>query len=551
MADLYSVARGLVHNHGRELDILLQQGVFKPVFLYHVVIFHSLPMIGLVLAHRGARYVIFALCLGFAFEIFKNHRALIGGNGYMLGLIIAWWLVWTATLLVFTDVEHDFQRIERAASGDIEPPNGTSPTSLTNGIDEELDQAKLDGQAKSDGNQSSTTSISDGQQKPETQDTTARYTNEHETFHWQSYPHKLSRRLDWCAGLLFNLRGPEWNWRAPHMGPIPRSVNAQLQPGSVLENLQVADDASLVPAKKHLRGAFVLFITSYFILDGLKFLMMHDPYFLATGGPDSVPPFPFSYLASSSLLLRFYHCFFSCMGVYVALVFVTALNPIIFLGLSLAFPNAARKLTSAPLDASWLYSDTFGPFIEPVLDNGLAGCWGRWWHQLFRYGFVATARWILCLLPSSLGKDSRVKRITYVVVAFALSGIVHASGSFTQFIPTRPLSGPLLFFLSQGVAIVVENIFKTVLFPLLPLAATPRWLRRTANAVFVFCWLLYSGAFIADDFARGGLWLMEPLPFSPLRGLGLVQGEGFWCWREPWFQYWTDGTYWGSGIRVI
>lgn len=471
----------------------------------------------------------------------------------MVGLITAWWLVWTTTLFVLTDVEHDFQRVERAANPDMKPLDSSGTTSLTNTIDEELDSTQLDGESKTDANgmtiRQAGKSRLNGQSKPELKDTTAACADE--VFFWQPYPQTFSHRLNWCAGLLYNLRGPEWNWRAPHMGPIPRAVHTQLHPGLALENFPVADYASIVRAKQRLRDAFILFIKSYLILDALKFLMMHDPYFLGTGGPDSVPPFPISYLATSHLLLRLYHCIVSCVAVYVALTFVTALNPIIFLGLSLAFPGASRKLTAAPLDASWLYSDTFGPFIEPVLDNGLAGCWGRWWHQLFRYGFVATARWLLSLLPARLGKDSRVKPVVYALVAFSMSGFVHASGSYTQIRHTRPLSGPFLFFFMQGVAIIVENIFKTMILPRLPLANAPRWLRRITNAVVVFCWLLYSGPFIADDFARGGLWVMEPLPFSPLRALGLVQNEGAWCWRESWFQHWSDGTYWGSGIRVI
>lgn len=553
MEDLH-LSRGLARSHEQELDILIRQGAYKPIFLYHVVLFQCLPLIGLVITRRRAlRYMLFAVCLAFAFDIFKNRRALVGGNGYMLGLITAWWLVWTATLFVYTDVEHDFQRVERAANADTKPLNGSGKTSLTNTLDGELDSTQLDGQPKTDVNgiiiQQASKSMPKGQSQLEPKDMTTACAGE--VFYWQPYPRKFSHRLNWCAGLLYNLRGPEWNWRAPHMGPIPQSTHAQLHPAPALENFPVADDCPTMRAKQRLRNAFISFIKSYLVLDALKLLMMHDPYFLGTGGPDAVPPFPISLFITSNLLLRFYHCLVSCVAVYVALVFVTALNPIIFLGLSLAFPNASRKLTAAPLDAPWLYSDTFGPFIEPVLDNGLAGCWGRWWHQLFRFGFVATARWILSLVPARLAKDSRVKPIVYALVAFSISGFVHACGSYTQFRSTRPLLGPFLFFFMQGVAIIGENFFKTIILPKLPFLNAPRWLRRTANAVVVFCWLLYSGPFIADDFARGGLWVMEPLPVSPLRALGLVQHEGGWCWRESWFQYWSDGTYWGSGIRVI
>ncbi|KAJ6107407.1 hypothetical protein N7523_008730 [Penicillium sp. IBT 18751x] len=520
MADLYGTSRDLVQSHEKQLESLLLQGVYKPVFLYHVVFFNCLPIIGMVIPRRrSTRYVrqyIYAISLAFALEMLRNHRTLLGGNGYMLGMMIAWWLVWCTTLFVFMDIEHDFQRIERgaklAAEGDF-PPGNTL---------EKSNQADT-------GDQSSQS-----------------------LFHWQSYPRKFSHRLEWCAGLLFNLRGPEWNWRVPHLGPLPHSVHKHLQSEFLSKKFHAESDATCMTSKQRLRAAFKTFLQSYLLLDILKVVMMRDPYFRGTSGYDSMPPFPMSYLAPFPLLVTIYRYLLSCIGVYVALNFVTSLNPICFLGLSLAFPNASRKLTAAPLDEAWLYADSFGPFISPVLDHGIAGCWGRWWHQLFRYGFTATARWICACLPTRFAANEQIKQVLYIVVAFTISGLIHACGSYTQLAETKPFSGPFLFFSLQSIAIICEHIFKKAIFPRLPLVSgTPRWLRRTANAVLVFFWLLYSGGFIADDFARGALWLMEPIPFSPLRGLGLANGDGWWCWKEPWFQYWSDGTYWGSGIRII
>jgi hypothetical protein len=530
----------LVQSYADELDSLIEQGVHKPVFLYHLVIINLLPLIGLVIPRRGAtRYVrpaIFALSLGIAVEMLSRRRALLGGNGYMIGLMTAWWLLWSATLFVFSDVENDFRRIERgatAAESIDDQVNEGRGASQSYSVDSKCSLANSDTTVSSDSNG---LAVADSGL---------------EKFHWQSYPRKLTHRLEWCAGLLLNLRGPEWNWRVSHLGPLPRSVHTQLHAGFVASKVRAHDDATYTTAKTRLRAALWTFLQGYLLLDCLKVLMMRDAYFRGFITNEISPPFPFSHFASFPLLIRLYHCFISSVGVYVALQYVTSLNPIFFLGLSMAFPNAARKLTGAPLDASWLYADSFGPFVSSVLDHGLAGCWSRWWHQLFRYGFTATASWILSLFPAKWSADPRVKRITYVLIAFAVSGLLHASGSHTQFPNTHPLSGPFLFFFLQSLAILVENIFKTVIFPRLPLADTPRWVRRTANAVFVSCWLLYSGAFIADDFARGGLWLMEPVPISPLRGLGLAYDQGWWCWDKPWFRYWSDGTYWESGLRVI
>jgi hypothetical protein len=528
MADpRYGSYRDLAKNFETELDILIEQGIYKPIFLYHVVIIHALPIIGMVIpSSRGGKYVrkvLFALCIGIALEILQNRRAVVGGNGYMLGLMTAWWLIWTATLLIFTDIEHDFKRIER------KPKQSTRINKNEHGTTEKPLDSK--------------TSLSEKQ-----------VTN---AFVWQSYPSKFSHRLDWAAGLFFNLRGPEWNWRTPHLDPLPRLVHSQLHSG-FSDKINAQEGSAYPTGKERLRAAFRKFFISYLVLDTFKvIILMPDLYFQGIAPADSLspPPFPFFYfpgLAIHPALAQLCRCIYSAGSVFFALEFVTSLNPIFFLGLSLAFPNGARNFTAAPLAASWLYSDTFGPFIQPVLDDGLAGCWGRWWHQLFRNGFMNTARWILSLLPASLVSHPQFRRVTYVVVAFCLSGFIHACGSHTQLASTYPVSGPFLFFALQSVAVMAEQVSEIIIFPNLPLGGTPKWLRRAANFVFVFCWLMTSGALIANDFARGGLWLMEPVPISPLRGLGFgLPGHGWWCWKDPWFRYWSDGSYWGSGIRVL
>ncbi|KAJ5198845.1 hypothetical protein N7491_000589 [Penicillium cf. griseofulvum] len=515
MADPLSY-KDLAKNYERQLDTLVKEGTFKPVFLYHVIILNILPLIGLVIPRsRGGQYVrkgIFVLCIAIAVEILQHRRAVIGGNGYMLGLITAWWLIWNATLFMFTDLEHDFKRIER------------KPVDIKSQNDTKLEPNTVK-QRDSD------------------------------LFVWRSYPEHFWHRLEWSAGLLFNLRGPEWNWRASHLGPLPRPIHDQLH-SEFMGRINACEPSAYPSGKDRLKAAFRKFFISYLVLDTLKvIILMPDPYFRGLTPANSLSPFPFFYFKNLTLhpvISHFCHRLYSAISVYFALEFVTSLNPIFFLGLSLAFPNGAKNLTAAPLDVPWLYFDSFGSFVTPVLDEGLAGCWGRWWHQIFRYGFVASARWILSVLPAGLTSHVQVRRVTYVVVAFCLSGFVHACGSHTQIPDTSPVFGTFLFFALQSVGIMAERIFKTSFLPKSPFAGAPRWLRRTANFMFVFCWLMVSGGLVADDFARGGLWLMEPLPISPLRALGFgLQGQGWWCWDEPWFRYWSDGTYWGSGIRVL
>ncbi|KAJ5470133.1 hypothetical protein N7530_007490 [Penicillium desertorum] len=315
MADpRYGSYTDVAKNYGRRLDSLLEQGIFKPVFLYHVVIINILPLIGLVIPRsRGGQFVrkgLFVLCIAIAIENLQNRRAIIGGNGYMLGLMTAWWLVWNATLFVFTNLEHDFKRIER------------KPVDIKSQNDAEIENSTV-------------------RKSLDSSDPTCTQ-RDNNLFVWRSYPEKFWHRLEWSAGLLFNLRGPEWNWRASHLGPLPRPIHKQLHSGFM--GRVNAHDPSTYPSGKHrLQAAFRKFFISYLVLDSLKvIILMPDPYFRGFISADSLSPFPFFYFTSITLhpaIAQFCHRLYSAISVYVAIEFVTSLNPIFFLGLSLAFPK--------------------------------------------------------------------------------------------------------------------------------------------------------------------------------------------------------------------
>ena len=537
MADSPISYLNIVRDNGDQLDTHIHHGELKPIFLWHLTLFIILPLSALVIpCRRNTRYVrpfVLVLIFSLALEAIRYRRALLGANGYMIGLVVAWWFIWSATLLVFHNVEREFLRVERKARTTVD---ATSKGSIQNGY------VRTNGGLKD--------------AKPKEQ----QYT---ESFIWQPYPRSLSNRLNWSLGLLFNMRGPEWNWRISSMGPLPPSVESQLKSGPLTRYPRDASKvtASYLGAETRIRTVAFDCLKYYLLLDVIKVLMMHDLYFWGVISPPPPPPFPLDqFLPPGAEYI--YRVLITALGVYAALSFVTLFNPLIFLGLSRLFPNVSHSITAAPLDAPWLYSDIFGPFLVPVLDHGLAGAWGVWWHQLFRFGFTSTAHWILSLLPNRLATNSRFRRLVMIFVAFALSGFIHACGSYTQWSDTKPLSGTFLFFILQFVGVTIQESVSRVVVPALldkytgKLGKTrlPRWLRRSANAGFAFGWLWLTAGLIMDDFAKGGLWLTEPLPLSPLRGLGFgygVEGEGWWCWKTPWFRYWDGGSYWERGIRIM
>ncbi|KAL4819446.1 membrane bound O-acyl transferase family-domain-containing protein [Aspergillus spinulosporus] len=494
-------------------ETLIRKGDAKPLLLWHALLPIILPVCALLIpSRRGGRIlrqILYVINLGISAEIIRYRRVLLGGNGYMVGLIMVWSLVWSSTLLFFHNVERDFRRIERVCER-VWSTGEKRPVGKQNGhaSNKEYGQDEVQRDAY--------------------------------TLVWQPYPRSLKRRLGWVLALVLNMRGPDFSFRISSLDPLPSQLDPKNSP---------ANASRAVPqSKSRIRAAFTCFFVAYLALDILKLVVIWDPYFL--GSISAAPPYPLDHLSILPGLVRAYRSFVTGTAVYFALLFVTALNPICFLGLSTAFPKASRALTATPLDAPWLYADQFGP-ITAILDDGLAGAWGKWWHQIFRFGFVSTAKWIISLLPTSVTSQRTVRRIITTLVAFGISGLIHGSGSYTQLgEDTRPVTGTFLFFILQAVGVFVQDLWShAVVAQLTRCGLTPpRWLRRTGNVAFVLGWLFFSGNRIADDFANGGMWLTEPLPFSLLRGL---MGRGWLCWRAPWFKYYDDGTFWGSGVRIM
>ena len=133
------------------------------------------------------------------------------------------------------------------------------------------------------------------------------------------------------------------------------------------------------------------------------------------------------------------------------------------------------------------------------------------------------------------------------VLAFTLSGLLHMCGSYTQIGDTFPVRGPLCFFLCQigGVAVQIG-----ILLAMKKIGA-PTWVKRTVNFVYTHVWFYYTAPLLVDDFARGGVWLFEPVPISIFRGLGLgSKYDGVWQWHGRIVDWHSGKHWWDSGIAL-
>ncbi len=218
----------------------------------------------------------------------------------------------------------------------------------------------------------------------------------------------------------------------------------------------------------------------------------------------------------------------------------------------------------------WHLPTGFGSFGQ-VLDRGLAGFWGSWWHQTFRFGFEAPARWIFArrcrrhyaeekrgtegtrTVTRTVTKMTISDRLIGAAAAFLQSGFIHAAGSYTT-IPETMWWRPPLFFVLAGVGAALQQQCVAASYSLLGTQRQiPRWVRRLGNLTFVFIWMHMTSWLLIDDFGRSGLWLYEPVPVSLFRALGYGPPGDRRVWRydSDFLPRWHAGRHWWeSGIAA-
>lgn len=287
------------------------------------------------------------------------------------------------------------------------------------------------------------------------------------------------------------------------------------------------------------RGRLAKIVIFYFVLDFLSVSMKKDPYFIL--GPDHQGhvPLPPHLRNLPPWLLLAYREAFSLLGVYAAIEAVFGVSDLVQYWLASRFYPSRGML--------WQFASTFGSF-EQILARGLAGWWGGWWHQTFRMQFAAPATYLI--REGYLKRGSQLASAATMFASFLQSGLLHASGSFTSAPKTKPWRAPAFFFL-QMVGILLQKTTARVFALCVPLRP-PRFVSRMANLVFTLTWLFFTAPLFVDDCSSTGLWLVEPVPASPLLLMGLgSEGDHWWRWdRDHMPSLYLGETWWQSGIAV-
>ena len=357
------------------------------------------------------------------------------------------------------------------------------------------------------------------------------------TFEWEPHPRdSLKERVDWAGELMTTFDGWGWNWGKD----LPEHVQMRMR---TVENLNGNGKTrpihqrlfEIQQTKSLLRRSFQRLIFGYIGLDIIKTIGALDPYFWGYVEHPAPAYLPY-YIQSRPGLVTGYRLLIAQISIYLALETVLCLRPLYYVGLR-------KRDVSSVRGEWWMYPDDFGEF-SVILERGLAGWWGAWWHQSFRFVFEAPSKYLQ--LHSQRTFYSRVLRL---FIAFSCSGFLHTCASYTSIGKTNPLSAAFLFFFLQPFGVIGQLSYLKLLRKTGVSPYIPRHLAWAANVVFVYYWLYLTAPLLIDDLARGGQFLYEPVPFSIVRGLGLGDKDmQFYCWRGRWFSWHEGRRWWQSGI---
>jgi hypothetical protein len=514
----------------------LALGAVKPLLIpQSVLVTFGLPVLYFAIPHRNrpwlfrARYLLMLAIISFNLRESFLTTSPNFAMGYAAGLMQAWGIVWNMTLLVFMKPQFDAERVEKRLPGPTADGH-----SQANGIPEAQAKAHAHAQAQA---QARAVDAAD-------EDVASSLRQGYE-YYWQSYPEQASwlTRLDWSFDLVTSFRGTGWNWSIHVLPRFSKPDRPQSDSPVDLRSIPESTPQGFrryTTRRAWVRSEAIPFVLGYLTLDALSVLMMKDPYFIL--GPEyssSGAPLPRLLAALPPWLLFTYRSLVSFAGVLTAIAVVMKLWQLVC-----AFALAPLLGTRAEL---WHYPTLMGGFTHNVLDRGLAGFWGAWWHQTFRVAFGAPAVWL------ARGRRRRAvgNKILAGFFAFAQSGFLHALGSASCLPPSRPWAPPIFFLLSWLGILLQATVCGTV--PRTTIGSgPPRWARRACNFAFVFLWLNATQYWMLDDIARSGIWLLEPVPVSLFRALGLGEpGDHWfrWTWDElP--RLHAGERWWDSGIAL-
>lgn len=495
------------------------------IFPYHLYGFMLLGLY-LLIPHTkrpwlyAARWPLQVLIWMMHFSTLLDSRNMDPIMGFGAGLLGAYGMITTSTWLWWNSPQFDAKRIQRRKIKMGEKSDGVPEA--VRGVSSGVDRSVLD----------------EGMQLKivkDTQEETSQSQDAYE-YYWQSFPEDdFWERLDWVTSLVLSRRGTRWNWRIPTLPKLPPSVSRSLEADNASNKDSEATQSSAKrtvdprvqtsftgihtysTADEYFRQQLPRLLVCLTLVSASLIAMRFDPYF-SFGPNDYALPAHLKLLHPAVItLLRQLHAFFILVPA------LSTFTPVAIAALPLALSKISPVVANSIYGQPWLYPTAFGSPYN-IVNKGLNGLWGSFWHQEFRFLFSAPVVWLVRV--TGMNPKSISVKLSGLAAAFTISGLLHF-GMSTSAIRKQSGWRSFNFFIMQGVGILLQMtvcaIFKGVIRRL------PMWARKMGNVVFVAFWLWLTANLLLDDFARVGIWL-EILGRKNFEGtmIGLHTGRHWW-----------------------
>lgn len=322
----------------------------------------------------------------------------------------------------------------------------------------------------------------------------------------QGYPTDLAPRICWVLSLLLAFRFTDWK--------IGKLTHDREQPCGGISRVA------------YLKKASIQILQSFVLMDLAATYIQTDPYFFKN--ISITTPFPSSTASTPTALtiVRFLPprvVRMSALGAQIcsAVTIMFILPSLIVAGINV-LPDHWSPHKWPPI---------FGPFSS-IIENGLRGLWGSFWHQMTRHMASVPGRALneLVGIPTS----STIGYVSLVTSAFLFTGILH-----TGLVPLEPLKTDFSanelrlymasFFWVQVVGVCIELLgsrtFRHISMKL------PCVVRDAMVLGWIAGWLGFTLPLLAIPFRGLGYWDTYPFPVSPTQGI-LGQGWFPWSGRE-------------------
>lgn len=120
-----------------------------------------------------------------------------------------------------------------------------------------------------------------------------------------------------------------------------------------------------------------------------------------------------------------------------------------------------------------------------------------------------------------------------LVMPFVMSGGLHFAGCYCQ---NGGGWGAVQFFLLQPLGIALEQTLLYVYRRFAPSSTRSKRLETAVPYLWALIWFTAVSPSFFDEYRYGGVWAVEPIPFSVFQG---ASGRGWWYWGTS-----LDGRGW-------